>query len=331
MKKLAWSGLGANVNKVHPLRTLVVALALTALGSVPALAAAPLVKTPGPGVFRVMVGDFEVTALSDGTVELPVNKLLKQDAAITDRELAAHFLKSPLETSDNTFLVNTGSKLVLVDTGAGTLFGPTLGKLLINLKAAGYTPDQVDEIYITHMHPDHVGGLVLNGVPAFPNAVVRANRHDADYWLSPAHMEQAPAASKGYFQAAMGSLNPYVTAGRYRSFDGATELMPGIHSVPSKGHTGGHTAYLIESQGQKLLLIGDLIHVAAVQFDHPEVGISFDSEGTVAVAERLKDFAAFAKDGTLVAGAHLPFPGMGHVVVRGKGYEWLPVNFTQMH
>lgn len=327
MTKTKWSVRGLTPNGVS---AMAVAVAL-AFGSAAALAAAPMAKTPAPGFFRLMVGDFEVTAISDGTVELPVAKLLKQDSAVTDRELAAHFLKSPLESSVNTYLINTGSKLILVDTGAGALFGPTLGKLLANLKAAGYTPEQVDEIYITHMHPDHVGGLVLNGAPAFPNALVRADRPDADYWLSPANMEAAPAAAKGYFQGAMGSVNPYVTAGHYRSFDGATELAPGIHSVPTKGHTAGHTSYVIESHGQKLVLMGDLVHVAAVQFDHPEVGIGFDSEGKVAIAERLKDFAAFAKDGTLVAGAHLPFPGIGHIVTRGKAYEWLPVNYTQMH
>ena len=134
-------------------------LAATAVG-----AAAPLAKTPAPGHFRMMVGDIEVTAISDGTVDLPVNQLLTNTTAKhVDQVLAKNFLKSPLETSVNAYLVNTGSKLVLIDAGAGSLFGPTLGKLAANIKAAGYQPEQVDEIYITHMHPDHVGGLSANG------------------------------------------------------------------------------------------------------------------------------------------------------------------------
>src|SRR5881628_3058754 len=108
-----------------------------------------------------MVGDFEVTPISDGTVDLPVDQLLREKPETTRATLERNHLKVPTETSDNAYLINTGSKLVLVDTGAGVLFGPTLGKLVANLKAAGYKPEQVDEIYITHMHGDHVGGLVM--------------------------------------------------------------------------------------------------------------------------------------------------------------------------
>ena len=135
------------------------ALAFTATAA-PVHAAAPMVKTQAPGYYRMMLGDFEVTALSDGTLPLPVDKVLNNPAAKTEKALARAFQKAPLETSFNAYLINTGEKLVLIDTGAAGLFGPTLGNLLANLKAAGYTPEQVDEIYITHMHPDHVGGLM---------------------------------------------------------------------------------------------------------------------------------------------------------------------------
>lgn len=324
MNKQAWS---------RPVLKAIFAAMLSCgvLASAPAMAAAPMVKTSAPAFFRTMLGDFEITAVSDGTVDLPVNQLLKQPQATTDGQLAKRFLVSPLETSVNTFLVNTGSKLILIDTGAGALFGPTVGKLLANIKAAGYQPEQVDEIYITHLHPDHVGGLMKDGVIAFPNAIVRADRHDADFWLSQANMDQAPADSKGFFQGAMASVNPYVAAGKFQPFDGAAELTPGISSVASKGHTAGHTSYAVESKGQKLLLVGDLIHVAAVQFDHPSVGIAFDSDSKTAIAERQKDFAQLAKSGVLVGAAHLPFPGMGHIATKGKAaFEWLPVNFTLM-
>jgi len=180
-----------------------------------AFAAAPLGKTQAPGFYRTMVGDIEVTVLSDGTVDLPMDKLLHEKPAKVQGALAKHFLKVPVETSVNTFLINTGAKLVLVDTGAGTLFGPTLGKLLTSLKAAGYQPEQVDEIYITHMHPDHVGGLGSAEKAAFPNAVVRADKHDADFWLSKAQLDAAPQDKKGYFQGAQASLAAY--AGAYRT------------------------------------------------------------------------------------------------------------------
>src|SRR5262249_498571 len=147
---------------------------LVATGSV-TQANAPLVGGQAPGWFRMKVGDFEVTALSDGTVDLPVDKLLANTTPDkVTKALTAAFLHSPVEGSVNAFLINTGSKLVLIDTGAGNLLAPTLGKLLANLKASGYKPEQVDEIYITHMHVDHMGGLTAADKPVFPNAVVRA-------------------------------------------------------------------------------------------------------------------------------------------------------------
>lgn len=314
----------------RPMRTVAIAAVISTLFSGAAFAAAPFAKTQGQGYFRTMLGDFEVTAISDGTVDLPVDTLLQEKKATVDATLAKAYLKSPLETSDNTYLINTGTKLVLVDTGAGVLFGPTLGKMLANLKASGYTPDQVDEIYITHMHPDHVGGLMTAGQRTFPNAVVRAAKIESDYWLSEANMSKADASKKGFFQGAMGSVNPYVQAGKYKAFEGDVELVPGITARADKGHTPGHTTYFIESRGQKLQLVGDLVHVAAVQMDNPTVTIGFDSDTRAAYASRKKEFDAAASGGYVIAGAHLPFPGMGHLRVKGKGYEWIPVNYTRV-
>ena len=293
------------------------------------LAAAPQVKTQAPGYYRVMLGDFEVTALSDGTVQLPVDKLLTNTRpGQVDKALKRDFLKAPLDTSVNGYLVNTGSKLVLIDTGAANLFGPTLGNLIANLKAAGYQPEQVDEIYITHMHADHVGGLMAGDKLAFPNATVRADQHDADFWLSKANLDKAPADAKGFFQGAMASLNPYVAAGKFKPFDGDTELVPGIKAVAARGHTPGHSTYLVESQGQKLALWGDLMHVAAVQFAQPSVTIQFDTDSQAAAAQRKRAYAAAVKQGYLVGSAHLAFPGLGHLRRDGAGYAWVPVNYN---
>ena len=218
-------------------------------------AAAPQVKTSAPGYFRMMLGDFEVTALSDGTVALPMDKLLTNTTpGKVDKALAKSYLKAPVETSVNAYLINTGSKLVLVDTGAAGLFGPTLGNLLANLKAAGYQPEQVDAVVITHMHADHVGGLMAGDKLVFPNATVHADKHDADFWLSQANLDKAPKEAKGFFQGAMASMNPYVAAGKFKPFDGDTELVPGIKAVAARGHTPGHSTYVVESQGQKLAL-----------------------------------------------------------------------------
>lgn len=306
---------------------LLVAVSLAQVGA--SQAAAPMVKTQAPGFYRMMLGSFEVTALSDGTVSLHVEKLLTNTTPQqVTRSLSRSFLSSPVVTSVNGYLINTGEKLVLIDAGAAGLFGPTLGNLIANLKAAGYTPEQVDEIYITHMHPDHVGGLAAGDQAAFPNAIVRADQREADFWLIEANLAKAPEASKGFFQGAMASLKPYVSAGKFKPFSGDTALVPGIRAVATHGHTAGHSVYVVESQGQKLVLWGDLMHVAAVQFAAPSVTIQFDTDAKAAARQRQKAFADATKNGYWVAGAHLAFPGIGHIRSEGKGYAWVPANYS---
>lgn len=310
-------------------RAAVVVAIAGAFAAAAAQAAAPMAKFQAPGFYRTTLGDFEVTVLNDGTLDLPVNKLLKQPPAKTDAALAKVFEKSPIQTSVNGFLINTGSKLVLIDAGAASLFGPTLGQLLGNLKASGYKPEQVDEIYITHMHSDHVGGLASNEQRVFPNAIVRAGKLDADYYLSQANLDKAPPEGKDSFQGPMLSINPYVKAGKFQPIVANTELVPGIKSYFNGGHTVGHITYVIESKGQKLVLLGDLLHVQGVQFDDPGVGIQFDTDSTIAIAERKEAFAAAAKGGYLIGAAHLSFPGLGHVRAHGKSYQYVPINYTQ--
>jgi glyoxylase-like metal-dependent hydrolase (beta-lactamase superfamily II) len=296
-----------------------------------ALAAAPQLKTQAPGYYRMMLGDFEVTALSDGTFPMKTSELLTH---ITPKELqddlSRSFLSDPVEASVNGFLINTGTKLVLIDTGAGSFFGPSVGKLVANLKASGYGPEQVDEIYITHMHLDHIGGLVADGKMVFPNAVVRAAQAEGDYWLSKDKMEAAPKDRRDAFENAMKAMEPYVAARKYRPFKGDVELVPGVRSVAAPGHTPGHTLYMVESKGEKLLLWGDLMHVAAAQFPDPGVTIGFDTDSAAATEQRRKVFADAAANRYYVGGAHLSFPGIGHLRASGTGYVFVHTNYTSL-
>ncbi|MEP7301494.1 MAG: MBL fold metallo-hydrolase [Caldimonas sp.] len=311
------------------IRSLVAAFTGAFLFAAAAQAAAPQVKTQAPGFYRMMLGDFEITALSDGTVDLKPGELLTRT---TPAEVASllkrSFQGAAVPTSVNAYLINTGDKLILVDTGAAKLFGPTLGNLLASLGAAGYRPEQVDAVLITHMHADHVGGLMADGKPAFPNATVHADRRDAAFWLDPAQLEKAPEAMKDFFRGAVASVGPYQSAGRFKPFDGSGELFPGIRALATPGHTPGHSVYAIESKGQKLVLWGDLMHVAAVQFPKPAVTIAFDVDSLAAAGQRKKAYADAARGGYLVAAAHLPFPGIGHLRADGRGYAWVPVDYA---
>jgi glyoxylase-like metal-dependent hydrolase (beta-lactamase superfamily II) len=309
------------------------ALSISAISISPSLAEAPMQKTQAPGVYRFLVGAFEVTAISDGTVKLEPKKLLTNTTIEkVDAALKRFFLSDVVETSVNAYLVNTGSKLVLFDTGAAGLFGPTLGNLLSNIKAAGYSPDQIDEIYITHMHPDHVGGLMAGDKIAFPNATLRIDKSDVDFWLSEANMNAAPKQNQGFFQGAMASVNPYAKAGKLKPFTGNTEFLPGIRSIATHGHTAGHNIFSIESQGEKLVLWGDLMHVAAVQFDDPSVTIGFDSDPKDAEMQRKAAYADAAKGGYLVGATHVAFPGVGRLRAGPTtgGYSWVPHNYTSL-
>lgn len=306
------------------------ALALFAAATV-SHAAAPAPGGQAPGWYRMPLGAFEVTALSDGSLWAPWDKLLNGSAARIAAAMRQQYVKgSPQETSVNGYLINTGSKLVLIDAGAAGLFGPTLGRLAKNLEAAGYKPEQVDEIYVTHLHGDHVGGVTgADGKPVFPNATVRLHVKEAAFWLDEANKAKAPEAMRSAFDGAMLSMKPYVDAGRMKTFDGnAVELVPGIRALSAQGHTPGHTVYEVTSNGATMVVWGDLMHVAWVQFAHPDIAVQFDTDPKAAVAQRKKAYADAARRGTYAAVAHVSFPGIGQLRADGKGYRWLPARYT---
>ncbi len=288
-------------------------------------------KTQAPGFYRMMVGQFEVTALYDGYIDIDPKVLKYTSAREVQSLLARMFVASTpgMQTAVNAYLVNTGSHLVLVDTGAAACFGPTLGGILNNLRASGYTPEQVDTVLLTHLHGDHACGLSADGKPVFPNATVYADKADADYWLSEASEAAAPESAKGLFAMARNAMAPYQAANRFQTFNAAAGQapIPGVQTMATRGHTPGHTSYLFTSGNDRLLLWGDIVHSHATQFRRPNISIEFDTDSHQAALTRQRVLAEAAKGKLWVGGAHLPFPGLGHVRRDSVGYAWVPVEF----
>jgi len=296
-------------------------------------AAAPMAKTQ-PGFYRMMVGDFEVTALNDGVVYSSASSSLPN---ATPKEIAeglsANCLTDRVGMSYNAFLINTGSKLVLIDTGTGgkganyAVFRGC-GHLIANLRAAGYVPEQVDEVYITHSHLDHVGGLSLGEQRAFPNATLRASVSEVDSFLNPDRRAGAPEAKKAGLQALADLFQPYIKAGRFSAFNEDSTLVPGIRALATHGHTPGHTSYVVESNGQTMIVLGDLVHVGAVQFLYPSAHFGSDADPASAAIQRMRIFRMAADSGFWIAGAHLSFPGIGHLRGDGVHFSWIPAIYT---
>ncbi|WP_236691991.1 MBL fold metallo-hydrolase [Amantichitinum ursilacus] len=303
--------------------------ALPILAAPPAQAAAPQVRTQAPGFYRMMLGDFEITALSDGTHAFPIDSALQNTSASeVARDLAQAELTQPVQGSINAFLINTGSKLILIDTGAGALYGPCCGRLLAHLRAAGYQPAQVDEILLTHLHKDHVGGVLAQGVAAFPNAILRVAAPEAAYWLDVSHKASAPDFLGSFFDSAIAAVAPYRAAGHYQPINANGPLEPGISVQLEPGHTPGHATYRIESRGKVLLVWGDIIHVAAIQLQNPQVSVEYDNDAVAARAARVRLLQQSASQHVLVAAAHIAFPGLGHVQAAADGtWRWLPINY----
>lgn len=286
-------------------------------------------KEQAPGVFRMQLGDVLVTALSDGTVAQDLHAVMTNTSpAEVDELLHRSFLANPVEASINAYLLDTGSRLLLVDTGAGRLFGPgNGGRLVERLAAAGYRPDEVDDILLTHVHTDHSGGLTDGGRLVFPDATVHAGQADLDLFLDPANAAKAADHHKRLFAEAEATVRPYVLAGKVKGFSGRTELFPGITAVPTPGHTPGHAFFRVESRGEAIDFWGDIIHFGSVQFPRPAITVAYDNDARAAANQRAAQFREAARERRLVAGAHLNFPGIGRIRADAGGYAWVPVEY----
>ena len=309
---------------------LLVALAGSAAGPSPALAAAPQHHDQVPGFYRMKVGDLEVTALLDGAAAFDPHWL--NGTKVTMDRLENDLREDPhlLDVGGTGFLVNTGKQLILVDAGAGTWYGGgALGRLVDSLRSAGYAPEEVDRVLVTHLHSDHIGGLTTqDGKRVFPNAEVFVSKAESDFWLSPEIAAKAPKDAQPFFQAAQAIAAPYVRAGKWRTFNGSEAIVDGIQLISLHGHTPGHTGYELSSKGQRILFWGDTVHAQIVQLRHPEITVVFDNDPAAAAAMRDQLLPALAREDVMIAGPHMPFPALGRLRKDGNGYLWAPVVFT---
>jgi glyoxylase-like metal-dependent hydrolase (beta-lactamase superfamily II) len=197
-----------------------------------------------------------------------------------------------------------------------------------NSAAAGVDPAMVDMVILTHMHPDHVAGLLTTDKKvAFPNATVHVNEVEYAFWTSAEHYAKAPDQFKPMYEVARNAIKPYADAGKLMPFNDGTEFAPGITARAAYGHTVGHTMVHLSSGPRGLLIWGDLVHNAVLQFPDPERALAYDTDKVMAIATRKRVFDMTATDKLMIAGSHLPFPGLGHVTKAPTGYAYLPVDW----
>ncbi len=302
-------------------------VARNAVDTMPLAGVSALPTDPAPGVLRLKLGDAIVTALLDGSIDLPLAVFPRTDqpeaAAVLERE----FAQMPVRAALNAFLVQQAGRTVLIDTGASTGLGPSLGRLPAALAAAGIDVASIDMVAMTHLHPDHVNGLLTpSGLAAFPNAELVLHAAEHAFWTDDGARARTPADFQPFFDAARAGIAPYATRTRLLSRAGEM-VVPGLTALPLPGHTPGHTGYRVTSNGRDLLIWGDIVHAPALQFARPDWSIAFDVDMDAAIATRLRTMDMAAADRVLIAGMHLDFPGFGHVQAstEARSYRFVPI------
>lgn len=312
---------------------LTLSLLTTSLAQAILPADAPPNKPQISGYYHYDFNGKQITALLDGTnylspslfnglSEQERHEILKKYHAVNDKGV---------QTSVNAFLLNTGDRLVLIDTGAASCFGEHLGSVVKNLEQAGFKTSEINDVLLTHLHPDHACGITKNGEAVFPNATVHASEDEANFWLDPKQVDKVPQAKReGYLTTAekiKAALAPYQQSQRFKTFNKDARF-GAITVIESQGHTPGHVGFSTKSFDKEMVFVGDIVHSHTLQFDRPETAVDFDIHPEQAVQTRLKYFSQYAKDGQTIAAPHLPFPGIGHIYSKdGKIYQWIPVHF----
>jgi glyoxylase-like metal-dependent hydrolase (beta-lactamase superfamily II) len=309
------------------------ATALTSLGSSPAHAAVPPAGAQAPGFYRYKVGSYECTSINDGARSFPMPdtfvKNVPKAEALAAAE-AAYMPQGMVTVPFNPQLINTGSKLILIDSGNGiATYEPTkgaVGRTLQNLAAAGVDPKSIDVVLMTHLHPDHTNGIrAADGSMAFPNAEIMVPAVDWAFWMNDENAAKAQSNEmmKNYFanvKKIYAGIESKVT-----KYEWGKEVAPGITSIAVPGHTPGHTAFAVASGSSKILIQSDVTNIPELFLRNPDWHVAYDTEPDVAQATRHKFYDMAAAEKAMVVGFHFAFPSIGHVEKDGTKYRLIPI------
>jgi glyoxylase-like metal-dependent hydrolase (beta-lactamase superfamily II) len=280
-----------------------------------------LAKTPG--FYRFKVGSIEIISISDGILLSDIHAVVGVSVEQVRELFDQSFFPSEVRCSSNNYIIRSEGRTALVDTGAGPHIYESSGKMLENAAAAGISPSDIDTILFTHIHPDHISGLIdANGRKVFPNAVLKMHAKEFEFWLSEDPQSKKIEHVQHEADHVIRFLSPYME--QIELFDGG-EVFPGVSVVKLPGHTPGHTGYLIRSKGEEILIWGDIIHWPVVQFALPEAAMTYDVDPVQATATRRDILKKAASVGLLVAGMHLYFPGLTRVRREGSAFVMAPV------
>jgi glyoxylase-like metal-dependent hydrolase (beta-lactamase superfamily II) len=300
----------------------------------PSLAAVPAADKQNAGFYRYKVGSYECTQITDGMAQFPMpdNFIKGVSKEEINKALAAAYLPTDKMTVlFNPMVINTGSKLVVLDTGYGPqVYGQSKGgrgQFMTNFRAAGFDPAKVDIVVISHFHPDHVDGLVdASGGSAFPNAEIKVPEPEAAFWMDDGNMSKAKGGLLGAFKnnhRVMAAVQKQVTKYQWNK-----EVLPGMTAIATVGHTPGHTSFVLTSGNGKLLIQCDVTNNPFLFVRHPGWHVAYDMDGAKAEETRRKFYDMASAEKTLIAGFHFPFPSLGHVEKRGSDFDLIPIIWT---
>lgn len=294
------------------------------LVTAPSKAAAPMAGATRPDFYRFKLGTFEVGTILDGSVTRPApHEIFGTDQEPADVAALAqqHFLPDDALRNDYTpVVVNTGSEVVLFDTGNGPARRPGRGALRERLAETGIAPEQVDIVVLTHFHPDHIGGVMEGDAPAFPNARYVTPRAEFDFWY-------ANPEVRGADYKALLDRTAFAVADRTSFLEDGQDVVPGITMMAAQGHTPGHAIYNVESEGQRLMVCADFCNHFVLSLQRPDWHVRFDMDKEQAAATRVRVLDMIAADRVPFTSYHMPFPAVGYIEKQDTSYRYVPVTY----